>query len=786
MTLPQQMQSILESRAAIAPYNFVPLPEKVVPAEPDSIDMPHDRYYSSEGAKPRYTGRIACTLTTASPLYVRCGYTPEEYATFGTKPFHELTEEQKRRRAEFFHYGNSDSPTIPGSSLRGMLRALVEITSYSKMDKVTDQQLFYRDVRNAHYREAFARRGTDIGRLPVYESLVRTGFLRKQAGGYVIEECDVARIFNKPDHPVITSIPMRSGVPYKSGNNANFHPNWHFQHQTIYVQADMTPNPYQFGDKYLLFRAVHQADWVMQPSFSKGTLVITGHMQNKHMEFVFLDSIVATHSLSTDLIRRFEDDDQVTAWQEQSFPGNQPHPDARKRDGLLQDGEPVFFIMDGTEVAFFGRAQLFRRPYGSSPYEFISATVRYGVNGTAALPEIDLAEAIFGFVPQRKDDRRSAVAGRVFVSDARLAEGQTNVLFAQPLTPRVLGSPKPTTFQHYLVQTDQTQAAQNRLQGYNTTWEQTTIRGYKLYWHKDNVGSEAIREHDQQKIEKASKQYTKMQPVNSGVTFSFDIHFENLTAVELGALLWVLQLAADSNYRLKLGMGKSLGMGAVAITHNIILSNQTERYSHLFTTTTGWCTGEALMSATQAETLRGEFERYVLQNSEETAPQLADTLRMRCLLTLLTWPGPDPAKTRSMEIERDASDSANIVSSARQNRRRWSHERNVHVINEFYTRPVLPLPIAVYPNHERIQGDENADTLDAVPLEVQTVQARIGGVGTVDAAVIPLDGRKPGRARFGSSLPRKVKAGDIVLVQLNTEGRPEVIIGFVNINETPQ
>src|SRR5690242_462514 len=92
--LQSQAAHIPEARVALAPYNFVPLPEKVVPAEevaaeervppikkPDGqieefpYSVRQDIYHAG-----RHTGTIACTLTAASPLYVRCGYTPEEYA----------------------------------------------------------------------------------------------------------------------------------------------------------------------------------------------------------------------------------------------------------------------------------------------------------------------------------------------------------------------------------------------------------------------------------------------------------------------------------------------------------------------------------------------------------------------------------------------------------------------------------------------------------------------------------------------------------------------------------
>ena len=135
MLLPKHISSnpkyspIPENRAALAPYNFVPLPQKVVQAEPL---LPHDTYHTK-----RHTGTITCTLTTASPLYVRCGVTPEQLAQ-GL---------EAKDLPDFFYLQQPGQPVLPGRSLRGMLRALVEIAAYGKMDKVTDMpRYFYRAV----------------------------------------------------------------------------------------------------------------------------------------------------------------------------------------------------------------------------------------------------------------------------------------------------------------------------------------------------------------------------------------------------------------------------------------------------------------------------------------------------------------------------------------------------------------------------------------------------------------------------------------------------------------
>lgn len=87
---------------------------------------------------------------------------------------------------------------------------------------------------------------------------------------------------------------------------------------------------------------------------------------------------------------------------------------------------------------------------------------------------------------------------------------------------------------------------------------QAAIRGHKLYWHKGEVTLGDIESQGKAK----DAVLTRIRPLRAGVEFRFRIRFDNLSDVELGALLWTLQIAADDRYRLKLGMGKPLGLGA--------------------------------------------------------------------------------------------------------------------------------------------------------------------------------------------------------------------------------
>ena len=84
-----------------APYNFVPLPDKVVAVNVDNI--PEQNEYTNN------TGYIDCSLTTESPLYTRCAMSPEFFKEDGDTPFYKLDPDTKKNeRGQFFHLKDKD------------------------------------------------------------------------------------------------------------------------------------------------------------------------------------------------------------------------------------------------------------------------------------------------------------------------------------------------------------------------------------------------------------------------------------------------------------------------------------------------------------------------------------------------------------------------------------------------------------------------------------------------------------------------------------------------------
>jgi CRISPR-associated protein (TIGR03986 family) len=346
----------------------------------------------------------------------------------------------------------------------------------------------------------------------------------------------------------------------------------------------------------------------------------------------------------------------------------------------LTDGGPVFYLLDPQgRLIFFGPTMMFRLPYPNAVAAFISAPVQ-----KPPFAGLDVAEAIFGIVDR---ERKLAVKGRVFVEDARW-DG-LGVAFLHPgdrgrRTPKVLGTPKPTAFQHYLTQPEVTVAGggtapagadRRTLCNYHhaqgagphelldhqgrlvATTTGTVIRGSKGYWHRPRVPEselflpDLVRENDPRHEYASWKQMTIIRPVRPGTTFKGRVRFENLTDLELGALLTVLQLPPNQRHRL--GMGKPLGMGSVRITATLHLTDRAARYAALFEESGRLVTGERIGEETEqiAARCRKTFDTTVRTHyrANSTGPQppldnIWSIPRLRALAALLEWDKAPPLR----------------------------------------------------------------------------------------------------------------------------------------------
>lgn len=612
-------------RTATAPYNFVPLPNKVFTVE-DGIDVNgeevspwkmHDRFV--HGTR---SGWIDLTITTLTPLFIRG---PE------SKRGNVWHKRDARLKPEPFTCPNG-SPMIPGSSIRGMIRTLVEILSFSKITPVTNKKPFFRSV-------AADRIGT------AYRSRVIRGN-RKPEGGYVrrignqwtiVPAKEVLRVHRD----LLSKLPLNIAT----GPNPKYFPDWNGQHKPCWFKRDPKKS-----------WKVDKMSFSQENNWEEGTLVLTGSAPRKQYDFVFVgQDKTQSIPIPEGIWRRFHDEDQLTQWQEKAFPKDKPTKGCRKANGHLREGEPVFYLTDESAeddnnaggLVFFGRAQMFRFPYDLSPLDLVPEEIKAA--------GLDMASALFGTADPNVSNRRQPIKSRVFFENAVATAGGPD-WFEDVMVPKVLASPKATCFQHYLTQ-DGKRASKDLttyLQG-----DSTTIRGHKLYWHRwdQERGIDAVKEQhnhdslleDLRNPNPEDTQHTVITPVKKDVIFKGRIRFDNLTDIELGVLLSALRLPNNCAHRL--GMGKSLGLGSIKIDSKLSLVDQTARYR-------SW--EESGVAETEHTYFVRVFEDVILEharNSQETIEEKMDGLlkitRLQSLFHILDWNGkPHPSETDYMELER--------------------------------------------------------------------------------------------------------------------------------------
>ncbi|MCZ2459992.1 MAG: TIGR03986 family CRISPR-associated RAMP protein [Chitinophagales bacterium] len=603
----RQSSAVPDSRKNIqdparAPYNFVPLNETVIPAQ----DIPDfDKYYDN-----RYTGYIDLNITTKTPLFIR-------------------------GEMENFFVIN-EQPVIPGSSLRGMIRTLAEIVSYSKLGFSDDKRFSQRGMADrSSLKELYNKK------VPVNHDDILHGYLfhKKNEDRYYIRPVKASRF---EDH--------------------------------------------NYSEKKFTYEKVE-----------KGWKVYTGMMNNKYHHYLFElpDVKVKPFLVDEEVIKAYINDETDAKKYEKGKNENQYYDVIEKlhrEDKFKDDGIPVFYFAKGGTIISFGHTERYRIPYDYSVKDHLPLEHRKYT--------LDMAEAIFGFLKEKSQkpddkskDERKEFASRVFFEDANTEETEWK-LPGSPYQPKILSSPKPTTFQHYLEQPFKTGTPLKQLKHWND--KEALIRGSKLYWHRKTP-------HDNQApyswVEKSGIK-TKSHPgtiipVKENVLFKSKIRFENLSTEELGCLLFVLELPKENEkekYCHKLGMGKPLGLGSVQIEPTLVLSDRQERYKKIFDGNSKWFLSEQKDKSTND--FKIQFETYVLSKltdkEKNNAKSLWEVPRLKQLKTMLQFKQDNVTgeawldRTRYMEIEvKPPSESPY-----------YNGEQGTK-LNEYKNRPVLPEPTDV-------------------------------------------------------------------------------------------
>lgn len=523
-----QQDSTDPSAPVHAPYNFVKLSNKVIAdwehAKDVSLDVPF---------KDGFYGEIVLELENKSPLVIGA---EQQTAT-----------EDKEGFVQIFRTPDG-LPAIPGSSIKGSIRSLFEVTAFGRMQRINQKRFSIRDLTTTA-KEIYGDRMTE----PVdgaFKPKAKGGWLKFNKGIWQITPCLYARV----DHSQLKSYSNNSFwdcVPKSSAKDK--YEKWG---RNLKVAFDATDEEAQLHNgKTLIYRKVT----TLGTGNNNGVFVFTGQTAPrckdgkpkegaKHMEFVFFNPLNQQLDV-TELMPVFK----------------QIHENSEEWDYWKQKTEiPIFYLQDQAgKVKSLGLAQMYKLPADFDTKEMVAHTSIDHNQTDLQIKEFDLASLIFGEVGKQPE---KSLKGRISFGLAKYIGEKTPQI--QQTSPTILSSPKASYAPSYVTQqkekTTVTKLKGQTYAGYSATKEQPKpeIRGWKRYPARPNdmVGVQQIA--DQQKKNKSTHRI--LEVLAEGHKFECKVRVHNLKEFEIGALLWVLTHGQNSDLLHSIGMGKAFGFGQVA------------------------------------------------------------------------------------------------------------------------------------------------------------------------------------------------------------------------------
>ena len=529
-----------------APYNFVALSRFIY--EPDWADrISHDVPFSDG-----LSGEFDITITARSKILIG-GERGEENGIRTVEP-------SKLPDGTY---------AIPESSIRGMIRNVLEIAAFSRMQFVDDKRFGIRDLTDPaipYYRRRIVNK-------------VKTGWLwfdgaaaRQGEPGWRITPCSMARVRFEELAEIGKASRIAKPIAWSTkGDAPERYKLWGLENtrQTLVLyegereKLARLPGPGERGEAGHL---VFTGNPGVQKDFKKA----------KKAEFFFYDLRADAEALSVPQLV-FEGFKTIHD-PEDGRPKNPAwiywHDLWAKRPATRI---PVFYIVENREVASFGLASMFKLAHAMSVAQIIAHT-----SDKHCQPDvIDLPTALFGYAADKGEQGPRGLKSRIHLGLAKCISdgtGRQPKCLSDPQT--ILSGPKPSYFPSYVRQpvekddSGRLKRVQNAGRAVYATYtplpgEQETelrqpeIRGWKRYpaGRKDKVNpvTDPKTKKEVQVI---------LKPLPSGVRFTSTVRFHNLRPTELGALLWALEWDGRPELRHRLGMGKPYGYGQITITVN--------------------------------------------------------------------------------------------------------------------------------------------------------------------------------------------------------------------------
>lgn len=551
-----------------APYGFVPLSPEVV--SPDWLAL------KSDGTPPPLhdvpfkdgvRGTLEIEVEAETPIFVR-----------GTADSGE----------EFFRLSDGRY-ALPGTALRGALRNIVEVVTFSRFHRVNNHRYAVRDLQN---RRLYGQYMADIVRDPrggrgEPMPLVNAGWLRKHGEGedatYDLEICDFAKFEYRGLMELARSRGISGFRPGEKQSSKEKYDKWGDASRVVEAEVEWK-RPDSVGGRRLVSKfGIARTTG----NRARGTLVMTGQPSRwvpdqtggrrgggsaKHHDFVFFEKRGERLPVTREVFDDFEFAHSNRGQQNRLGESQTPNEEWGCWKPRLKNGEPVpvFFLTDdtGRQVASFGLAMMFRLPYKHNIHQAID---NVSPRHLAADVGLDFAEGLFGTVRedrQRRDDGALALKGRVGISHA-FAAGEPR---PQAAVKAILGPPKASYYPNYVEQMPGVPGGQppkdDRDNAIYRTWMDPdgAPRGWKRYRAMTETYNPAPPTGADGRPLDGDRVGTRFHPLPAGTRFRAHVDVHNLKPAELGALLWALDFGGDEQARHTLGMARPLGYGRCRVT----------------------------------------------------------------------------------------------------------------------------------------------------------------------------------------------------------------------------
>jgi len=596
------------------PYHFVPVKSE---RRNDYLErkkfcenghhVAHDRYLDKT-----YSGRLICRLTTQSPIFI------------GAKREEGVNDQTPATAEPFELPGEEGRPAIPATSLRGLVSSLAEAASNSALRVLEARPYSYRMMMDKGLSAVgmVLMRSDENGEMkPRLLPLTLPTIPFNEGNSVVLPAPFRHQHFLRPNLKVF--IGNKDSI-----RQADFPDTFRCDDQKFYGMKLVRRTWGQNGqlelddylnikggtrDKFLVAqKAIDGKDpipWDEIPEgemgdYTRGIIRSLGcydrdDMPNtkKHELFIpFPDEIDEDRllSITDEAIKRFYDlaDHRTEAdprlpYEPKGTVRNSAPENDEDRKIRLKDGDLVFFepVPLRDQVAKISFSSIWRdrvevteqnQKRGATAHTFFRKVNEELLPFNADRKWITIAEQMFGFVQQEKDrDRKGALAlaGRVWFSHARWQEEEGKSPYQESVTLRILDAPKPPSPAFYFKKAT---GRPGHIAKSSLSPGAHLPQGRKFYLHRSRRdGNEPWRTANP---EERAKQKVTIKPICPQSVFYFHADFSNLSKVELGLLLYALQPSED--FRHKIGMGKSIGLGTVRIEHvGLFLVDRAKRYS---------------------------------------------------------------------------------------------------------------------------------------------------------------------------------------------------------------